>query len=174
VEASDRPATPLGLPPSHNLLCELLQSHPRRGGRRCGVSLSFLVTLGGLLVAELGPQEAWRLTTQDVSEWLLLPLVHEKQCSVATMLPDEAVGVPQHAVSHSYTSPFLNMVNVLIGHFSTENMAETFLWVDFLSQNFLAPGAHSPAKQVSAVREAIRSTHSTLLILDSEGRALSR
>ena len=51
-------------------------------------------------MAELGPQEAWRLTTQDVTEWLLQPVAQPHRCSVVELLPDEAVGVPQYMVSH--------------------------------------------------------------------------
>ena len=59
-----------------------------------------LYITGGLLVAELGPQIAWSLTTKDVSEWLFLPHIQKHKCSMADLLPEEAVGVPQHFVSH--------------------------------------------------------------------------
>jgi len=63
-------------------------------------TLPVVLRAGGLLVAELGPQQAWSLSTKDVSEWLLQPLTHKHRSSIADLLPDEAVGEPQHLVSH--------------------------------------------------------------------------
>eukprot|EP00967_Tisochrysis_lutea_P155645 scaffold311909_cov17-Tisochrysis_lutea.AAC.1 len=97
--ALGRVVTPAGIVAGHSDHARASKGKARTPAGMAAYHLN-LVRAGGLLVAELGPQQAWQLTTQDVSEWLLLPLVQEKQCSVATMLPDEAVGVPQHSVSH--------------------------------------------------------------------------